>query len=339
MLEKPNIQDHLLIHSLQEGYGKKIQSLSFLPLGADTQTAVYKASTYDHTHYFVKLRSGRSHLASVAVPNFLADQGFKHFIPTLKTKSGALHHQINSAWTMSLHPFIEGHHGYAKQLTPEQWMSFGLALKSLHTVNLKKSIADTIPTEAFSANWHNELIDLLGQIEPETFSDPISLELVVLFKQKKKIIFKLIETCEKLIPQLLNERPKFVLCHADIHCWNLLIDESSGALYIVDWDTLIFAPKERDLMFIGAGLADSNYTATQEENMFYKGYGTTLIHSDAMTYYRCMRIIEDLVIYCKQILLSTVGEEDRKQSLHYVQSNFRPNGAIAMAIGPVHLTQ
>jgi spectinomycin phosphotransferase len=40
-----------------------------------------------------------------------------------------------------------------------------------------------------------------------------------------------------------------------------LIVDKENALYIVDWDTLIFAPVERDLMFIGAGIWDSGLTA------------------------------------------------------------------------------
>ena len=56
------------------------------------------------------------------------------------------------------------------------------------------------------------------------------------------------------------------------------------------------APKERDLMFIGAGLADSGYAPTQEAEMFFGGYGQAAIDRNAITYYRCVRIIEDLVI-------------------------------------------
>jgi thiamine kinase-like enzyme len=48
------------------------------------------------------------------------------------------------------------------------------------------------------------------------------------------------------------------LCHSDIHAANLLI--SNGDFFIVDWDTLIMAPKERELMFIGAGIADKQNT-------------------------------------------------------------------------------
>jgi spectinomycin phosphotransferase len=77
-----------------------------------------------------------------------------------------------------------------------------------------------------------------------------------------------------------------------------------GALYIVDWDTLIFAPKERDLMFVGAGIWDSGLTATEEGSLFYQGYGQTKINQDALCYYRFERIIQDIAEYCEYIFLS-----------------------------------
>jgi spectinomycin phosphotransferase len=120
------------------------------------------------------------------------------------------------------------------------------------------------------------------------------------------------------------------LCHADIHAWNLLIADDD-ALYMVDWDTLIFAPKERDLMFIGGGLGGNGRTPQEEETLFYQGYGPANINQIALAYYRYERIIEDIGVYCQQIFLSDEGREDRPQAVEYLKSNFRPNGTIAVA--------
>ncbi len=103
------------------------------------------------------------------------------------------------------------------------------------------------------------------------------------------------------------------MCHADIHGWNLLIDKE-GALFVVDWDTVIFAPKERDLMFVGAGIGDSGRTPLEEEALFYQGYGHTNINQAGIAYYRYERVIEDIGVYCEQIFLSDEGEGDRIQS-------------------------
>ena len=81
-------------------------------------------------------------------------------------------------------------------------------------------------------------------------------------------------------------------CHADIHAGNVFID-THNKLYIVDWDTLIFAPKERDLMFIGGGI--EHWYKEEQSGLFYKGYGFVEINLPALFYYRYERIIDDIV--------------------------------------------
>jgi len=99
----------------------------------------------------------------------------------------------------------------------------------------------------------------------------------------------------------------------------------------VDWDTLLFAPKERDLMFIGAGIGDTGRTPFEEQALFYQGYGPVVINQDAIAYYRFVRIIEDIGEYCEHIFLSDEDTEDRAQSFEYVQSIFLLNGAMERA--------
>ncbi len=72
-------------------------------------------------------------------------------------------------------------------------------------------------------------------------------------------------------------------------------------------------------------------SAEEEERLFYAGYGATEVNPTALAYYRYVRIVEDLALFCKQIFLSEQGGEDRTQALHYLQSNFQPDGAIEVA--------
>lgn len=120
------------------------------------------------------------------------------------------------------------------------------------------------------------------------------------------------------------------VCHSDLHAGNILID-ANDALYIVDWDNPILAPKERDLMFVGGGLGGGGRTAQEEEIPFYQGYGQTHIDSVAMAYYRYERIVQDMAVYCEQLLLSDEGGEDREQSLRYFKTNFLPGSTIEIA--------
>ncbi len=85
MLEKPELKDEEIINCLRDEFGLSVEKISFLPLGADRNTAVYRVATNAGTVYFVKLRSRDFNEASIMVPKFLSDQGFKQVIPSLMT--------------------------------------------------------------------------------------------------------------------------------------------------------------------------------------------------------------------------------------------------------------
>jgi spectinomycin phosphotransferase len=59
----------------------------------------------------------------------------------------------------------------------------------------------------------------------------------------------------------------------------------TGEIYLVDWDSPILAPKARDLMFIGGGVADV-WNRPFEEELFYRGYGPTNVNSTVLAYSR-----------------------------------------------------
>jgi spectinomycin phosphotransferase len=329
MLEKPKLKDEKIIKCLRDEYGLSVEKISFLPLGADLNTAVYRVVTNDETVYFLKLRHGEFDGASVAVPKYLSDLGIKQIIPSLTTRAGQLWASLPPFKTI-LYPYVDGHHGYERNLSHQQWIEFGSALKRFHSAEIPPAITGGIQQEKFSPRWRDTVKMFLERIEEETFDEPVAVELAAFLKTKSHETLELVKRAERFAQILQGQPLDHILCHADIHGWNLLID-IHGALYMVDWDTLIFAPKERDLMFVGGGLGDSGYTPQEEEALFYQGYGQTNINQIAIAYYRYERIIEDIAVYCEQIFLSDEGGEDRKQSLEYLESNFLPNGTIARA--------
>jgi spectinomycin phosphotransferase len=329
MLEKPELKDEEIINCLRNEFGLSVENISFLPLGADRNTSVYHVVANDGTVYFVKLRRGDLNKASIMVPKYLSDQEIKWIIPSITTQNGQLWANIDP-FKVILYPFIEGHNAFEEHLSYQQWIEFGTTLKQFHSANIPLAITGNIQREIFSPHWRDKVMLFLDRIEKEKFDEPLAAELAIFLKNKKKETFKLVERSEWLAQKLEEQLPEFILCHADIHGWNLLID-SDGELFIVDWDTLIFAPKERDLMFIGGGFGDSGYTPQEEETMFYKGYGPIKINQRAIAYYRYECIIEDIAIYCEQILLSYQEGEDRKQALIYLKSNYLPNSTIERA--------
>ena len=116
MLEKPELEDQKIIDCLRSEYGLGVEAIAFLPLGADQNTAVYRATTGDPADYFVKLRRGAFEDASVAVPKYLADLGMRHIIPPLATRAGRLWANL-PPFKLILYPYVEGRDGFERNLS------------------------------------------------------------------------------------------------------------------------------------------------------------------------------------------------------------------------------
>jgi spectinomycin phosphotransferase len=313
---------------LRAEYGLDASSVTFLPLGADINTAVYRATAGDAS-YFVKLRRGTFNPVTVLAPHHLHRQGVPHLIPPLLTRAGA-------AWTgfdeyaVVLFPFVDGRNGFHVRLTERQWRDLGAALKRLHTVQLPPALARSIRRETYTPHWRGLARRYLAQSEAGRCDDPVAAGLGALLHARRDQILDLVGRAERLAAELEARPREFVLCHSDVHAGNVLVDGNDD-LYIVDWDDPILAPKERDLMYAGGAQGFVGYTAQEEETLFYRGYGPTAVDPAALAYYRYERIVQDIAVFSELILSTGEGGDDRGQSLRYLASDFVPNNTIETA--------
>lgn len=333
MLEKPDLPDYRIAACLQDAYGLRVADVAFLPLGADLNTAVYRAvadnGAGDRQMVFVKLRRGNFDEIAVMAPKFLSDQGIPQIIAPLPTQTGRLWAELDP-FKVILYPFVTGGDGYEVELADRHWIALGSALQRIHTLVLPPALAKRIPRETYSPRWRDSVMTFLARIEEETYADPVAVRMAATLQAKRAEVRDLVDRAERLARTLQARPPEFVLCHSDIHAGNVLI-AADGALYIVDWDAPILAPKERDLMYAGGGQFANRRTPQEEETLFYRGHGETTIDPAALAYYRYERIVEDIAVECEQIFLSNEGGEDREQALHYLASNFLPGNTIEIA--------
>jgi len=330
MLTKPDISDELVISHLQKEYGLRVTSLTFLPLGADMGSAVYRVVADNGTISFLKLRRGFDPI-SVTVPLFLKSQGIQEIIAPFETKSKQGWADFGE-YKMILYPFIDGKDGFDMELTDQHKRRLGTTLKAIHSTQIPAELKRRIPKETFSPQWREIVKSFQVQAEEKTFQDPNAAKLAMFIKSKRNEISRLIERTEELASELQSKPLELVLCHTDIHGANMLIrtDGQLPVLYIVDWDAPLLAPKERDLMFIGGGI-DNIWKSKQDVSVFYEGYGKTKIDFAVMAYYRYERVIEDLAAYGEQLLLTDEGGADREEAYERFTGNFEPGQTIEIA--------
>lgn len=335
MLEKPHIKDDLILSRVQCEYDLRVAKISFLPIGADMDAAVYRVVADDGQVYFLKLRKNFNQIA-VLVPLFLKSQGLHEIIAPLKAISKQYWADFGE-YKMILYPFIAGKNGFESYLLDQQKRRLGSAFKAIHSAIIPEDLKTLIPKESFSSHYRKGLKNFLAKVENQVFHEPVAMKLAEFMKSKRVLISNLIDRSKELALKLKSKPLNMVLCHTDIHGGNILLN-NAGMLYIVDWDAPLLAPKERDLMFIGGGI-DEIWQSKKDEAMFYEGYGQVEINLVALAYYRYERIIVDLVELCHQLLLTSEGGDDREQAYHWFTQNFAPGKTIDIAQGTWELLQ
>lgn len=326
MLEKPDIQDAVIVDGLRNAYDLDITQVIFLPLGADVNTAVFRVITEAGVPYFLKLRRGLFDETAAVVPKLLHDQGVTQVIAPRMTRAGALWMNL-AGFTALVSPFVEGRDGYEVALSPDQWAEFGRAVKGIHTAVLSPDMLRRIPPETYSPHWREQVRQFQRLIETGSFADPLAAELAAFLRNQQDVVSGLVRWAERLAAVLQSRTLPVILCHTDLHAGNLLIT-AAGAVCVVDWDNPILAPKERDLMFIGGGLLGDWYSPDEEIALFYRGYGHAPVDPVALAYYRSERIVQDIAAFCQEILSPDHSQEDRERGLRFLKSNFLPDATI-----------
>lgn len=326
MITKKSFSDRI-IDCLNVHYGIEAATLTPLLLGADMNASVYKAQAKDQISYFVKLKHVHNHDVGVALLDFLHHEGIQQVISPLKTSQGQPTQHIDE-YTLIVYPFIENQNGFSQILTDDQWFTLGKVLRKVHEFKIPPAIQYRIRRENYSSKWRDFVRSLYGRIEAEPTGDEAARQLLIFMKDHKNEIHRLVDTAELLSQKIRQKPEEFVLCHADIHGGNVLIG-TNGSIYIVDWDEPVMAPKERDLMFIGGGVANV-WNNPYEEEFFYKGYGKTEINRLILAYYRHERIVVDIAEFAQGLLLTTAGE-DRSEMYKQFIGMFEPRGVVDIA--------
>jgi spectinomycin phosphotransferase len=317
MLEPPPLPAEKIFSSLRNNYDVTVIRLEFLPIGNDPNSWVYKVHTEDQ-FYFLKAKRLPIYEPSLVIPHFLKEQGLEQVVAPLLTKARDLYKTLDD-FALILYPFIDGDTGMNLGLTDTQWLEYGIFLKHLHAVQLPDELLQQMQKETFIPKWLSMVQSVHETILERSYHNPFEKELIELWKIKHEEISKILTRTEELGQMARAESLEFVLCHTDIHTANLLID-SSGKLFVVDWDNPILAPKERDLMFIGA-----------EEHLFYQGYGQTGTNKLALAYYHYEWVIQEISDYANRVFSSAFGDETKHHALQEFLELFEPDNVVNVA--------
>lgn len=317
---------------LDAHYGLGVASVSFIPVGYDPNAAVYRVIADDGGSYFLKVRFGTIHEPSLLVPRALIDLGIRNVVAPLRTRSSGLWSPLDghTGYTVVLYPFVRGESAMVAGLSADQWREFGSTLRDVHASGLGKRLRGRLPVEAFSLPAAATVRRLLTMVGEMRFESAAAARLAEFWWGRAGQIRRMVARAEALGGALRSRPFEYVLCHADIHAANILVDDA-GRIRLIDWDGPLVAPKERDLLFV-VGSKIARTVEPGEEALFFEGYGRIEIDPDALVYCRYERIIEDLGEFGKSVFLGpSLGEQVRSEEADLAIGFFAPGGMVELA--------
>jgi len=325
--EEPSLDKTRLWETVASEYQIPVMSLEFLPLGSDVRSFSYKLVDAGGTEFYLKLRSPsevRTPLlpAAAFVMNHLAGA-----IRPLSPQASSRFWLEFDSYQLFLYPFVPGVPGWEYTLSDGQWREIGAIVRSLHGLVLPPSVAEGVPRDTFGNLWRKRLIRYVERGRPGF--DAGSRALAALLREKRAVLTDIARRAQNLSAKLAAASLESVCCHGDLHSGNFLLDEV-GKVHLVDWDTLSFAPPEKDLMFVEGGIGGM-LDAKGGAALFHEGYGPSRVNADALRYFRWERIVQDVVAYCEQLLDSSEGGTDRATMVEQLTGQFAPGGVVDVA--------
>lgn len=329
MLEKPDLADAVLVDYVGQGWAIVVDSLAFMPVGYDDLAWSYDVRTRDGERLFGKVRRGTTSPAAARVPLFLYEHGVSQVVAPIAARDGEPWFRADG-YQVTLYPFIAGVRP-SKGLSDEQWIEYGAFLGALHRTVLPDALTTLVPMETFAGAASAAVRELARHVTHRQFTDRIQRELAEFWRSHEREIAEIADRTEQLATLVAGRSTRHVLCHADIHTGNLLIDHI-GRLFVVDWDDITMAPPECDLMFILGSEVGGLPVSEHQEALFRRGYGPIDVNWPLLAYYRYQRVSSDLDAFARSVFFrDDLGDETKANDVWWFRRQFEPGEAIDLA--------
>jgi spectinomycin phosphotransferase len=306
-----------LMAQLRSRYGIAVSHLIPSDDGADPAARSFRAvgeENWGEENWFVKTRPGSAPEVGAEVCAGLAGLQLPEILSPVRNREGKLATAFPGG-TFVVWPFRAGRNGFEARQPPSVLETLGRVLRAVHDAPIPPGLRTALPVESLDDHWRRGARRAVGQLLP----------------QQQARIERLAADADRLVGRIDSDPSRWVLCHADLHAGNVLV-EPDGGLVIIDWDTATLAPRERDLMFPGAAVAGA-WATDEHVTAFLRGYqsGRAYYPVDevAVAYFRCNRICEDIVVSCREI--GDPASSRRHVALRQLTAQFEPGDVVDVA--------
>jgi spectinomycin phosphotransferase len=306
---------------LREQYDLAAVTLEYLARGHDYNAGVYRVVSEQGAAYLLKTTSRPLYEPSCLVPRYLRDQGITAVVAPIPTKRGTLWARLEDRmdWTVIVYPFLDGDTSITG-MTHAQWRELGAIFQRIHQVPPAPESPEapagctSLRRETFDPSEYTRWVRAFetDQLDARDVGNESSRAVRASWAVHQSAIHTAVTSLETLAAALRSRTLPNVICHADLHPANLLRD-AAGRVFVIDWDEVMLAPKERDFIFVREPEADA----------FWEGYGPHGVDWLAQTYFQYERVVQDLIECARDVCFrDDLGESTKAIVAQLFDSSF-----------------
>ncbi|WP_208803311.1 phosphotransferase [Microbispora triticiradicis] len=262
MRDRPaDLAEAELMIALAEGWGMEPRSAEYLPVGAGS----HHWSVVDRRGpaWFVKVDDlgagdagrddafdGLERAFGVALA-LRRDAGLDFVLAPAPAATGALVRRLTSRYALSVFPMVEGAAGHFGAHRPEDRAEVAGLLAALHEAT--PLVADIAPRSDLALPGRDGLVEALRDLDREWTGGPYAEPARALLTAHAGQVRRSLAEFDSRVEQVRDPGTAWVVTHGEPHPGNVLRTPDGPRL--IDWDTVLVAPPERDLWMLTPALA------------------------------------------------------------------------------------
>jgi spectinomycin phosphotransferase len=214
----------------------------------------------------------------------LSDGGLGFVVAPIPTTRGETVRRIGPRYTVALFPFVDGRTGTFGRYETAERAALLTMLAELHGAAPAGSVASRIDLDL---PGRRRLEAALGELNQTWSGGPFSEPARKLLASHASDVAELLALSDRLSVHVARRNTDWVVTHGEPHGGNLMRAGESHVL--VDWDTVVLAPRERDLWML---VGDNG----EEANVYAEATGHEL-DADAMNFFRLRWDLADIAAF------------------------------------------
>jgi hypothetical protein len=263
VLAEPNDLDRAELTSALERYWRlRARALEYLPVGFGSHH--WRATDESGTQRFVTVDDLRAGFqaspgaddAFVALERayntaaFLRDEAELDFVlAPLTDEEGLVIRRLSDRYAVTVSPLLEGESSdWGPWESADARRRMAVVLGRLHTAT--NALPDGLPRrDDLSIPSRAALVDALADLDRPWHSGPFAERARHLLADAAADLELQLREYDELAASVRDNASQWVITHGEPHRANV-IRAPDGSLHLVDWDTTLIAPRERDLRMV-----------------------------------------------------------------------------------------